>query len=205
MIQEHPQVVLGRNGTMMKLQAYNPGRRARGLTLGEMMVVLVVFSLLAAIFFLSSSHALVKTRLSRALSEERVLASALQRYEAEYLDVPSQNQGLAYLVNAPNTYLSQIPLDPFTQPGKEPQHYYYLRSLSSVHRWLIVSAGPDGHADLKDATDALVRQKVQLSGTSWGNQPLLTPDEARLFITAHTYDPTNGTISSGDIIKNYDE
>jgi len=167
-----------------------------------MLIVLAVFLILALIFFMSSNHAMVKTKISRVLQEEKELASALQVYQNDYMDVPTQAQGWNRLVSA-GSYMSAIPNDPFNQIGSGPHLYIYISDLSAAHRCLVVSVGPDGRSDFQDALDAYrtANGGMTLSGTDWMRPTLMSPAQASQFITQYTYDPTNGTTSAGDIIR----
>lgn len=174
--------------------------------MGEMLVVLAVFSILAIMFFFSSNTAIVKTKLSRVMQEEKFLARALQSYEGDYLDVPTQLQGLSRL-KSPVAYLSKIPTDPFNKAAKDTREYGYISDLSPNHRWIIVSVGPDGESDIQNAIDEINQGKdVKQSNSPWPYRAsLMTPAEAKEFISRYSYDPTNGSISKGDIIVSYGE
>jgi hypothetical protein len=165
-----------------------------------MMVVLVVFSVLALIFIFSSQHAMVKTRMSRVMSEQRMLSSAMGYYEADYRRIPTDRQGLDALIN-PVAYIARVPEDPFAQASGESQPYFYFGYISLVnHRatWMIVSIGPDGDADCEPALDEL---RGGLAGPSRnGPVTIMEPEEVLDFIVKHSYDPTNGMVSDGDVI-----
>ena len=175
-----------------------------GLTLGEMMAVLAVFLILAIVFFMSSTHAMVKARLSRVLREEKDLVSALQFYQLQYSELPDQEQGWDKLTSMV-AFMSRIPDDPFKHASAEKREYIYISDLSQDHRCLIVSVGPDGKSDVEEALDRKSRSAIRLAETNWPYRSrLMSPDAARKFIILHSYDPTNGTTSRGDIITSYE-
>jgi type II secretory pathway pseudopilin PulG len=167
-----------------------------------MLIVLAVFLILAIIFFMSSNYAMVKTKYSRALTEEKELISALQLYQNENMDVPTQAQGWPLLKSA-GKFMTTIPVDPFNQVGSGTHEYVYISDLSAAHRCLVVSVGPDGRSDLQDALDAYRTSNggMSLSGTDFLRPTLMSPAQANDFISRYTYDPTNGTTSSGDVVR----
>lgn len=175
-------------------------RRRRGLTLGEMLVVLAVFSILAIMFFFSTNMAITKSKMSRVLHEQKVLANALTRYEGEYFDVP-QYSLLPLATNF--NYLTSLPRDPFNVNGLNGGEYNYVGDFAPNKRWLIVSVGPDGDSDVQDAIYKIKQSDPTRLLHNGKRTPLLSPEEAREFIATHSYDPTNGVQSDGDIILPY--
>jgi prepilin-type N-terminal cleavage/methylation domain-containing protein len=185
-------------------------RAMRGLTLGEMLIVLAVFSILAAMFLISSRFALNKSRYSRALHEERELTGRLDLFVADNLLLPGE-QGLNALLRDPRgvSYMNSIPVDPFASPAPgDPGHYLYFTYLSPQQQSIIVSVGPDGKNDIGPALEQLRQEKnkdvISLAGASQ-TRSFLFKDvrEEKDFIIQHTYDPTNGSDSPGDIIHYY--
>jgi type II secretory pathway pseudopilin PulG len=175
----------------------------RGLTYGEMLVVLVVFALLALMFIFSSSYALTKTRLSRVMHEQRLIVRALSDYEAQTSDLPAPDEGLEALLH-PISYMTTIPIDPFIDARADQRQYQYYASVSPRHRSVIISVGPDGDSDLGRLLDVFsVRRGRGANGPVGPPVALMTRREADVMITQLSYDPTNGTISNGDIIHVY--
>jgi prepilin-type N-terminal cleavage/methylation domain-containing protein len=187
------------------IQIANHHQSKRGFTLGEMLVVLFVFAILAIMFFFSTNTAIVKAKNTRARQEEKDLAKALNWYESEYLDIPTQNQGLSRLKSTLG-YMKRIPIDPFNQSSGN-REYGYVSDLSDNTRWVIISVGPDGEADVQKAIDDMRKLKdVKQSNSPWPfRQALMTNSEAKEFVTRYSYDPTNGSVSKGDIITLYGE
>lgn len=180
----------------------------RGLTLGEMLVVLLVFSILAVMLFFSSNLAITKTKLARVSQDQKQLVQALAAYSIEYnFAVPSETQGL-YAVSHSSTSFFTVPLDPFTQ-GRGAKEYEYYTELSPSFRCLLVSVGPDGESDVKDSLEQIKyrnmgRAAMWAIGRYRQKRPVMMSDqEARDFIMSNSYDPTNGAFSKGDIIRIY--
>lgn len=176
-------------------------RHVAGLTYGEMLIVLVVFALLAAMFILSSKFALVKTRMSRVMQEQKMVAQAIGQFNADRGFVPSDQQGLNQLVR-PYTYITQVPIDPFRETVNRRESYRYYSNISTDVKAFIISAGPDATYDLPPVLDA-VRVQRSFGVPNLRREPLLRPFEVRQVLVEFAYDPTNGTISAGDIIYPY--
>lgn len=177
--------------------------RRLGLTLGEMLIVCAVFSILALIFIFSSREAMIKTRISRVLQEERMIASALDAYEAEFREIPLNGTQMEVLLRA-HRYISIIPDDPFTLSDGEPIPYDFYGYMSPKHKFFIVSIGPDEVPDVQNALSEIMSKRVVMLGSPLtGGQLMFSDNEAADFINQYRYDPTNGTTSSGDIITYY--
>jgi type II secretory pathway pseudopilin PulG len=172
-----------------------------GLTFGEMLVVLAVFSILAVLFFLSSNHVMTKTRAARALHEQKMIRDGLANYQAVNLRLPDEMRGLVEITR-PIRYLQSIPQDPFHIDKSIVSDYEYYTNISEKHPALIVSVGPDGDSDIGGFLKNLKTDNSSLAGvTAPGSKTLLLTDPmARKFIIEHSYDPTNGSTSNGDII-----
>jgi type II secretory pathway pseudopilin PulG len=175
-----------------------------------MLVVLAVFMMLAVMFFFSSNMAITKTKLARVIQDQKSLVNALVSYEGEYFEWPTDAQGLAAVVHSPLSMLSQIPNDPFAKPTtnlRKQQYGYYADLSPTLYRWILVSVGPDGTADLDRA---LMRMRKQMSrgaaAKPTGERLILMSDkDAHDFIASYTYDPTNGAFSKGNVITVYSQ
>jgi type II secretory pathway pseudopilin PulG len=172
-----------------------------------MLVVLAVFMMLAVMFFFSSNMAITKTKLARVMQDQKSLVNALVSYEGEYFEVPTDAQGLSAVVHSPVSMLSQIPNDPFAKATanlRRQQYGYYSDISPTTYRWILVSVGPDGEADLDHALMRMRKQGSRGAAKPTGERLILMGDkEAHDFITFYTYDPTNGTNSKGDVITVY--
>lgn len=179
-------------------------RNLRGLTLNEMLIVLAVFSILAIIFMFSSQTAMVKTRISRVTQEHRLIARALQTYEADTLQVPPMIDG-AYRLRAPINYLSRTPHDPFRMLTGDDAEYQYFSHVTQKEKWVLVSAGPDGDSDFQTVLESLASKEGPLRADSDGQLVSLSEEDFRRLCNSLSYDPTNGSVSDGDVITRYSE
>ena len=193
----------------------------KAFTLIELLIVVAIIAILAAIAVPNFLEAQVRAKVSRAKADMRSVATAIESYAvdanayplAATLDDPSRftmfetgaeviESLVPYLVTTPIAYISALPRDPFpvkaeNGEGADPnQTFHYLdRRTTQVRNepdildryheavygrrnptsaWWMFTVGPDLDHD------------EDLSGSEPGRAAAL-------------YDPTNGTVSSGDI------
>jgi len=100
-------------------------RRQSGFTLIEIMVVVVILGILAAIVVPRIVSRPEEARLVKAKQDILAIENALQLYKLDNGFYPSTDQGLMALVVKPSTppvprhwkkYLKQMPLDPWGKP-----------------------------------------------------------------------------------------
>jgi len=109
--------------------------RANGFTLVELMVVIFIIGLLAAVVVINVMPNQEKAMIGKAKADIATLEQALEMYRLDNLTYPSASDGLQALVTAPaglaqparyrqGGYIKQLPNDPwgrpyqFTVPGK---------------------------------------------------------------------------------------
>ena len=92
-------------------------QKSQGFTLIEVMVVVVILSILAAIIVPKVMDRPDTARLVKAKSDIRALESALNLYKLDNFDYPSTDQGLQALVPK---YIDRLANDPWGNP------YLYL-------------------------------------------------------------------------------
>jgi len=108
-------------------------RNQTGFTLIEVMVVVVILALLAAIIVPKIMSRPEQARIVKAKQDILAIENAMDLYKLDNGDYPTNNQGIAALVTKPtqepvptdwNGYLKQVPVDPwghpyqYTNPGK---------------------------------------------------------------------------------------
>lgn len=122
--------------------------RNRGFTLIEVLVVVVILSILAAIVVPQVMDKPDEARVTKSKQDVQALVTALNIYKLDNFAYPSTDQGLQALVNQPsgqpearnwkaNGYIDRLPADPW---GRE---YQYLNP--GVHGEIdVYSLGADG-------------------------------------------------------------
>ncbi|MBL6751462.1 MAG: type II secretion system major pseudopilin GspG [Nevskia sp.] len=123
-------------------------RQHAGFTLIEVMVVVVILGILAAIIVPRIMDAPDKARVAKAKQDVAAIVAALNMYKLENYNYPSTQQGLEALVAPPQGdpparnwkpggYLQQLPKDPWGTP------YQYLNP--GAHGEIdVFSLGADG-------------------------------------------------------------
>jgi general secretion pathway protein G len=106
-----------------------PLRRTRGFTLIEVMVVLVIMGVMAALIVPSVLDRVDEGRVTAARTDVNNLMQALKLYKLDNQRYPTAEQGLEALVRKPSAspvppnwkpYLDKLPADPWGHP------YQYL-------------------------------------------------------------------------------
>jgi len=119
-----------------------------GFTLIEVMVVVVILSVLAAIVVPKIMTRPEQARMVKVKQDVLAIQSALDLYQLDNGFYPSTDQGLQALLTAPTTppkptnwkeggYLQRLPVDPWGTP------YQYANTNEQLH---IYSYGPQGKA-----------------------------------------------------------
>ena len=124
----------------------------RGFTLIELMVVVVILSILAAVVIPRVMDRPEQARISAAKNNIRAISSSLDMYKLDNYNYPTTDQGLEALAERPdrepqsanwNRYMDKIPVDPwgnkfhYLQPGKH----------GDID---VFSSGPNGHMGDED-------------------------------------------------------
>lgn len=126
-------------------------RKQRGFTLIELIVVIVILGVLAAIVVPRVMSRPDEARVTKVKQDIQALETALNLYKLDSFNYPSTDQGLEALVKKPSGkpeakqwreggYIARLPNDPWGHP------YQYLNP--GVHGPIdIFSLGADGQPD----------------------------------------------------------
>jgi type II secretion system protein G len=148
---------------------------ASGFTLTELLIVVAIIAVLAAIATPNFLEAQMRSKVSRAQADMRTLQTALEAYAVDWNSYPLNAGGIGLsgaLLNLtkPRAYIGELPRDIFQQSAT----YFYLAgghvAPSQLYGgYALASAGPN------------LKIETTLAGTI-------------------VYDPTNGSASDGDIL-----
>ena len=193
---------LGQSGfTLVELPAVS-----RAFTLVELLVVVAIIAILAAIAVPNFLEAQVRSKVSRVKADMRSLATAIESYHVDHNKYPVKIDGDHYpegyvrfrltSITTPIAYMTSLPGDPFCEqnlgaggrPFDDPS-FIYLRDI--YH--------PEWRSDWNTVVE--LRLALKTPDIKWVlvSQGPMHRDTTWVFWTP--YDATNGTVSRGIIVR----
>ena len=180
----------------------NARKTIPGFTLIELLVVVSIIAILSSIALPNFMEAQVRAKVARCKSDLRSLALALETYSSDNSGYPPFPLGLGpnyrrfIPLTTPLAYMASVPLDPFDPidaahgyTGWRNNLYAYGGSpLDRPKVFALAGIGPDRQADLNG---------IQFY-PGYMVAVMLSTDPS---VDYTLYDPTNGTISRGDIFR----
>jgi type II secretion system protein G len=208
---------------LMKLSAQSP---PRGFTLIELLIVVAIIAILAAIAVPNFLEAQTRAKVSRCLADVRTMRTGLESYAVDHNRYPEGDKGVTTLplgqisffrLTTPVSYLSSIPPSPFkekygTSTPTNPKiastikSYLYVRKIDTGSATVTTA----GYITDRRAYLMLISAADILAHAQTGNWEIKSvgPDNLDdrdsvanqgFGANARVYDPTNGTVSRGDI------
>ncbi len=179
-------------------------RKPRAFTLIELLIVVAIIGILAAIAVPNFLNARMRALVSRAMAEERNLKTALESYHVDHNHYPPKNQTPTgprvpvyqryAMLTTPVAYMASIPMDPFftVQSENDP------RNSSTL--W-----GGAYYDYFEWETEGYIYKKGVKAGklyfiASYGPDFAKTTGDVNGVTEMLQYDLSNGVTSSGDIV-----
>ncbi len=169
--------------------------RIRAFTLLELLIVVAIIGILAAIAIPSFLNARIRANIARSVSDIHALISAQELYRADHngyapygvvssslKTIPSSV--LSWLTT-PVSYISSVPEDPFLKGSGRPYWYGYAheRIVSAQSRITAYSLSSTGPSKLHALVIYWFQPKILFNKYPY-----------------HSYDSTNGLYSIGEIV-----
>jgi type II secretion system protein G len=185
----------------------NLAMTTKAFTLIELLIVVAIIAILAAIAVPNFLEAQTRSKVSRAKSDMRSINTAIEAYRVDTNAYPVADLSLRfgglnshrfYCLTTPISYITSVPQDPFISgKGALNQYwdtYLYWDDVSAVKFRNFPATGPTAG----DTTMGLYWDMYSIGPnyrddlTYWYSNP----DSFD-----YVYDPTNGTVSTGNIFR----
>ncbi len=165
----------------------------KAFTLIELLIVVAIIGILAAIAVPNFLNARMRATIARMESDMKALGDALHMYRIDNHAYFKQKGGNPHTelrpLTTPIAYISAIPHDPFRKSTVKPRYqsvtenydYSSFGNDDVMTDWILHGLGPDTDEDI------------------WGGS--IGPNTPEGFKT-QLYNPSNGLISSGDVLHN---
>ena len=197
--------------------------RRRGFTLIELLIVVAIIAILAAIAVPNFIEAQVRSKVARVRTDMRSLTVAFEAYFVDWngyplhrdfpaAPVPPDFRPWFAALTSPVAYITSMPLDPFCNPGKggwgyqgaarwwaEPWYHYQALTNTWVPDFPGTHVMPANWGPYNGFVGDMVRRGFFYLFQSPG--PDGTQDVNTKVGMGAFYDPTNGTVSAGDILR----
>ncbi len=178
-----------------------------GFTLIELMVVVAVIGILSAIAVPNMLEAQARSKVSRARADMKALANAIESYATDNGRPPFDGEpGFTYWgwvnslsqVTTPVAYITSLPVDPFQYPGLQnptrPGHTHFLSNGKHTFDY--------STSYWNDIPNDVAMTEIWRAHFGYSTWKITSagPDNTHTFGLTVLYDPTNGTLSFGDLI-----
>ena len=186
----------------------------KGFTLIELLIVVAIIAILALIAVPNFLEAQTRAKVSRAKADMRTLATAQEAYYVDwnsytFRDLADNRQTATYMegfrfLTSPIAYVSSVPVDAFGSYEDSPGWMQPLYELGSGSATTLAPSGPPNKPNNEGMpADTFVLRSTgpdRFDNTNVGQYPRSWVANMNT-VLARLYDPTNGTVSSGDIYR----
>lgn len=167
--------------------------KKNAFTLIELLIVVAIIAILAAIAVPNFLDAQIRAKVSRVKNDLRTIATGMEAYIVDHNQYPGDSLGEWYEImrnmvklTTPVAYLTSLPTDPFHRPNRpSPLHHkYYSIGSGSDNRYV-----------------PIVQCYHIICDSPHYNKSVRPYAKFPFSTDIHPYDPTNGTRSYGDIYR----
>lgn len=190
-------------------------RKRQGFTLIELLIVVAIIAILALIAVPNFLEAQTRAKVSRAKADMRSIATAEEAYMVDnntytfrdlgdYRPHPVNVEGLRYLTT-PIAYITSVPNDSFGGYKDNPGWMQPLFELGAGSAGTMAPTGSIGNPNSEGwPADTFMLRSTgadRVDDTNVGSYPRSWSNSSIAAASGRIYDPTNGTVSSGDIYR----
>jgi len=176
----------------------------RAFTLIELLIVVAIIAILALIAVPNFLEAQVRSKVARVKSDVRTISIAIESYMVDHNTYPpdqdnnpnaTNERGYAFLTS-PVAYMTIRPTDPFSRPFNPANP-----NDDNTAAWYELASGADATREIDRFPDRHDIQCYFLSSFGPDQVRSQANDDFPYSSNLRPYDPTNGTVSFGDIYR----